>query len=293
MLLHPPPDRLDAADDHRVLEPVAAAAPEVRLAEPLAHPAGPVVGQAGVDLQVPVRPPAPLVDVIGKHDGLLDRQHRPLAEHLPGPRRVLRRHEVRVGALRAVAGQLEHLRAERREQSGRCRLPTRDGVRRGVHRVEVAGHRGQRPVVPVTAHPFDQRRVADAEPEDEPPGECRLQGARGGVRRHGVAAVDARDAGGDDKPLAGRQVELRGGERLPAIRLTEPQGAPALGIERRDSVPDCSDVEGVQGSRPDPDPTEHHPRPRESCLSAVSTVSAPATTSESSGSCSGRWICTT
>ena len=35
------------------------------------------------------------------------------------------------------------------------------------------------------------------------------------------------------------------------------------------------------------------PSPRESCFSAVSTLSADATTSSRSGSSSGRWICTT
>ena len=132
--------------------------------EALAQPAVPVVRQAGVDLQVPVGALAHDVGVVAEHDRLLDRQQRPLAEHLARRGRVLRRHEVRVGALRPVAGQREHRRPERRQHRAAARRSMPGGeARRGVHRVEVLAHGGERPAVGVPAHALDERRVADAE----------------------------------------------------------------------------------------------------------------------------------
>jgi len=95
--------------------------------------------------------------------------------------------------------------------------------------------------------------VADTQAHHEAAGEGSLHGARAGVRRDGVTAVDAGDAGGDRHPAARRQVDRRGRQGLAAVRLAEPQGVPALLVERGDLVPGGRDLERVEGGRPDPD----------------------------------------
>lgn len=103
---------------------------------------------------------------------------------------------------------------------------------------------------------LDQRRVRDAEAQDEPARVHRLDRAGGRPRRRGVAAVDVGDAGADRHPARGAQVQLRGGEGLPADGLAEPQRAPALVVEFTEHVGDPGGREALERAGPQADPAQ-------------------------------------
>jgi hypothetical protein len=128
-----------------------------------------------------------------------------------------------VGAIRAVAGELEHARAQcgehERHGLGRRRRPV-DGQVVGV---QVFAHRGHRSAVVVPAQ-LHSGRVAHTEPEHEAPVEplgervCRRVGGRG------IACIDAGDAGRDrDPPRRGQQDRGVDERLLVHRRLAEPE----------------------------------------------------------------------
>ena len=117
--------------------------------------------------------------VVLEQHGLLDREHGVRPEHAARVARVLDRHEVGMGAGGPLAGKLQHPRRQRREQHPRRRNTV-------AELVEVPAHRRER--LPVTAGlgaAIDERRVADAEAQLEPPRVVLLEAAELGdhVRR--------------------------------------------------------------------------------------------------------------
>jgi hypothetical protein len=118
---------LDAVADHllvaprhdRIDEPVAAAVLEVGVGEAEPREVVAVVGQAEIDQHVLARDRARLRGVALEQHHLLRAQPRALAQDLPRARGVLGRHEVGMGALRGVAREREHVRAQRCEHDRR------------------------------------------------------------------------------------------------------------------------------------------------------------------------------
>src|SRR4051812_1482623 len=137
MRAHDLGDLLRAAlRDDRVEQPVGAAVGEVVLREAEVEQVARVVAQAEVERRVLAGDglrARPIVLDDARH---LGRDQLVGAEPLAGRARVLDRHEVRVRAGGALAGEVEHLRAERREAA----LLARRRVRRGVEAVEERPH---------------------------------------------------------------------------------------------------------------------------------------------------------
>ena len=133
-------------------QPVGAAVLEVALLEPEPEHVVPVVRSRQVEGAVlPRELPGPLL-VVGEDHGLLGREQLPRAEPFARLRGVLRRHEVRVRAVGAVAGEVEHLRAERGQHHRHRLRRLRPHVDRRVHRVEVGAHGRERRAVFLPPH---------------------------------------------------------------------------------------------------------------------------------------------
>ena len=130
---------LVAPDDDRVTQPLAAAVVEVGLLEPEPEHVVPVVRRRHVEGDVLAGELARPLGVVGEDHRLLGREQLSRAEPFPGLCGVLDRDEVRVRAVGAVAGEVEHLRPERGEHDrahgravrGRCTAPppSRPGMR--------------------------------------------------------------------------------------------------------------------------------------------------------------------
>ena len=130
--------------------------------------------------------------------------------------------------MRAVAREREHLRAERGEHArpgGLCRARGRTGQRdAGVHPVEVLAHRAQRRIVGAAEQRLRERRVRDAEPEQE--AVARLLAERALRRRHRSAARARRSSRCRSRPRAAawRRAAAR---RSPSRRAAAPSAATA------------------------------------------------------------------
>ena len=162
---HPGHDRILVAPGHDgVDEPVAAAVGEVLVLETEVAQVVGVVRQVHVDRGVPASGLAGRRGSAIEHDCQLDGDQRVGAEDGAGGHHVLRRHEVRVRPGRSIAGQTEHPGPQRREHAGL------DRERRGgpVEAIEVLDHLGVRLRVATGLAMIDQRRVAHAQPEQEP-----------------------------------------------------------------------------------------------------------------------------
>jgi len=142
---------------------------------------------------------------------------------------------VRPGA--AIAGELEHLRAERREAA----------VLGGhLERVEEGSHRRERlaPALP------DERAVAHAQSEEHA-GLVTL--GDGGPPRVGVLGCllpDVEDTGGDRDRGGRRQEDVEGAEQV-AADVGDPDRDVAQGFELSGGVRDRSGIAVAEGSRPD------------------------------------------
>ena len=110
---------------------------------------------------------------------------------------VLDRHEIGVGAVGALRGELQHLRPERGQHQRHGISSNGRRVLGGVHRVEVRGHLRDRIGV-IAAARLDAGGVAYADAQYEPVGISLAErfGAIG--HGHGVTGVDVGDAGGED-----------------------------------------------------------------------------------------------
>ncbi|SCD42865.1 hypothetical protein GA0115246_101652 [Streptomyces sp. SolWspMP-sol7th] len=206
-----------APDDRRVHEPVAAARAEVLLGEAEAQPVVRVVGQLEVHREdLPPDRAGPL-GVLAQYDLHLGREQRPGAEGLAGLGGVLRRHEVRVRAGRAGPRELQHLRAECREDAPRGG----HGARGRVERVEVGDHRRVR--LAVVLHGGG---VARAEAEEVAARVRLVEVRRLGGDVLGRVLPDVEDAVGDGDPR-GRGDE-RGGPRHAAVPAEPHRPVPQL-----------------------------------------------------------------
>ena len=119
---------LDAGDDRRFVAPghdciderVRPVAGEVVGGETEPLEVAHVVGGVEIEAAGVLTGEPPGLGGIGfEHDRQLRRQQLALAEQLSGAAGVLDRHEVRVGAVGRVAGELQHPRAERGEHDRR------------------------------------------------------------------------------------------------------------------------------------------------------------------------------
>ena len=100
---------------------------------------------------------------------------------------VLDRHEVGVGAERALGGQFEHAGPER----GQSAAPLGHGRVKTVKGVEVLGHVAVRPGIVL-----DDGRVTGAQAQKEPPGILGLQICHRAGDLLGIAGPDAHDPAG-------------------------------------------------------------------------------------------------
>jgi len=172
---------------------------------------------------------------------------------------VFDRHEVRVRAAGALAGQLKHSRAERSQHARPSGLARRR-VGRGVHGVQVGAHRGQRRAVDVAAHALDRRPVAHTDPEQETPRERPAQRPLAGGHGHGVASVDAGDAGRDDDSSRCAEQQRRLAERLTSAGLREPERAVAERVEFGRCLGDGRPRLSFELEGPDANPPNFHAR---------------------------------
>ena len=159
-------------------------------------------------------------------------------------------------ALGPLGREREHLRRQgaddARRGGGRRRV-----VDRRVHRVEVLPHEGERPVVAVPAH-ADDRRMADADAEQETARPRLGERLLAGRHRHRVARPDVRDARCDgDAPRRG---EEDGGvrQRLAAQGLRDPDGAVAEALDLCGRLAHPRGRLQLERERPDADAAEVH-----------------------------------
>ncbi len=157
----PGADRVDVAErEQRVEQAVAAATRQVLLGEAQPQPVVGVVGQREVVGQGGAGGGAGPVQVGVQDDAQFGRQQPVRARGRRGPGATCSTvYEVRVRAARPFGGEPQHLRPE----GGQYPLLGRHRHGRGVQFAEVLDHLRVRPGVP-----RGHRRVADAEPEDEP-----------------------------------------------------------------------------------------------------------------------------
>ena len=140
------------------------------------------------------------------------------------------------GPRRSAPGQFEHLDAERRQYRWGRRIRRRGTVRRRVHRVEVGTHRGQGVLV-LMAPSLQQRRMADADAEDEPsrPG----LGQRPAAVHHGrrIPHPDVGDAG-RHRDVTGRlEDDGAGGKGFASDRFADPDRAKPHHLDLGDGAP--------------------------------------------------------
>src|SRR5262245_66355917 len=113
-----------------------------------------------------------------EEDFLLDAEPRLVPEGLARPRGVLGRYQVRVRAERTSGGQAEESRAKSSEHGGGRGVWLRGAGGDTLHPVGGRLKRRRGTLILTAEHVLDERRVGDAEPEDEAPlrllGECAL-----------------------------------------------------------------------------------------------------------------------
>ena len=134
----------------------------------------------------------------------------------------------------ALAGEAGHPRPER-GQHDRRQVRLRSAPRRDVHRVEVRAHRRVGSLVVVAADP-DERRVADADAEDEPPGPGLGQRPAAVGHRRRVAGPDVGDPAGDHQPFGGGKVDGAPAEDLLGQALAVPDRAVAEPLHLADEL---------------------------------------------------------
>ena len=82
-------------------------------------------------------------------------------------------------------------------------------------------------------HAFDERRMGDAQSEQEAARVGLVERPFGGGHRHGVAPPDVGDPGGDDEPCRAGQQQPGVGEGLAAHGLRDPEGRVAERFDLR------------------------------------------------------------
>src|SRR4051812_22627484 len=241
----------------RVDEPVVASVGEVVVAEAEAAQVVRVVGQPQVRRRVPPRDLARHACVRRQHTHLLRGEQLAGAEGLPSPRGVLGRNEVGVRTVRLLRGELQHLRAERRENTRWLRVGHGRAVDvvAVVHALEVLAHERERLAVVLTAD-VEQRLVRDTDAEHEPTREGLAEGQLARCHRQRVPCPDVRDARRDDEGVGRGEQQLRGGEHLTADRLTGPQCAVAELLHLAGRVADDSRRREVELPGPDADASD-------------------------------------
>src|SRR5262245_50026118 len=239
-----------APGDERVDQPIAPAVREIGFPEAEAAHALLVVRERQVE-GAGLTGHAPRFRRLAlEEDFLLDAEPRLGPEGLARPRGVLGRYQVRVRAERTPGGKAEELRAKSGEHGGGRGLWLRGAVDDPLHPVEVRLERRNGTPILTAEHVLDERRVGDAEPEDEAPlrllGECAL--CRG--RSVGFAQEDVRDACRDVEALSCREEPARLYEGVSALDLREPEDSIAEGFHlpsKPGGLPRCHRV------RADPD----------------------------------------
>lgn len=239
-------DLLGGAVGHdRVDQAVRAAAGQVGLGEPrVAQPAG-VIGEAQVELREATGHGSRALRVALDDARQLRRHQRPGAQALARAPHVVHGDEVRVRAGGALACEVEHPRAERRQAAAVHR--GRRGRR--VEAVEEGAHRREGPAVVAR-----RLGVADADPEHEAAGELRPQGRVVGGGLGGVVAPDVEDPGGGDQGGGGLQ---DGAHLLDVGRAAHPPGAVAEVLHDLRRLTGPVRAEGAEAA-PDPDAPELH-----------------------------------
>lgn len=249
--------------DDRVHQPAARAAGEVLVAE--AEPLearllmrcrevpgdmgrGDLAGAAGVGIE---------------HHRLFHREEG-IRPHDPAcPRGVLDGDEVGERAPGACGRQLEHLRAEGGQETGRSRFGRGTVDRYPVHGPQIGVHRGDRPAPGghgVAVHFVD--RVVDAvsaQAQYVPSGERLAQRARRGGGGDRVPERDVGDAGADGDAPGRRQQQPRLAHRVAAERLPEPDRPVAQLLQLRGRFPYPPGRLAVVGEGPYPDTAQLEP----------------------------------
>ena len=180
-----------------------------------------------------------------------------------------------MGAVCTRGGELQHQRSQGGDHDGRFLLRLRAAIERLADRFEVLAHLRHRRFVLVAAQVGNEVGVGDAEPENEAARQHLGQRLVDRPRRHRVASVDVRDAGGvRDALRAGAEIcDQR--ERVATDRLGRPQRSVALRFDggrelrrlgRREAVesgPDAKPAKDVRGIRHRPSalPPEIERRP--------------------------------
>src|SRR5437867_1420140 len=98
-----------------------------------------------------------------KYDGLLDGQELIAAQNLPRTRRVLRRHEICMRAVRSLCGDLAHFRSKCSQNSDGCNGRKDLTVRIPIHAIQVLPHRTHGFPLAMTSYLFYEGNVADTE----------------------------------------------------------------------------------------------------------------------------------
>ena len=166
---------------------------------------------------------------------------------------MLRGAEVGVRAGRSIAGEVDHP-GPKGGQHDRRQLGLGPAPGRRLHYVEVFAHGAVGPLVVVAAQ-LDERRVADADAEDEP-ARPRFGEGPAAVRHRGrVAGPDVGDAAGDHEPLGRGQVDGAPAECLLGESFAVPEGAVAESLHLAHEL--ALDGRGLAVDRTgeDPDPT--------------------------------------
>src|SRR5262245_4104872 len=177
---------LIAPGDERVDQPIAPAVREVVFPETEAPHALLVVREPEVEGAGLARQPSRLRWLALEEDLLLDAEPRLGPEGLARPRGVLGRYQVGVRADRAPGGKAEKSRAESGKHGWGRGLWLRGVVDDPLHPVEVPLQSRNGTPILAAEHPLDERRVRDAEPEDE--ATLRLFGERS-LRRGGGVGI--------------------------------------------------------------------------------------------------------
>ncbi len=198
-------------------------------------------------------PPQGLGAVLVQYGRLLDHEQWLATECLAGLARVVRRHQVGMGASRPVAGQAQHLGAEGRQHHRRP-LAVSPEVGRSVQGIEVVGHGLDRRKVGGTAVPLDQREVADPQSEDEATRRQRLDEPRARRGRHRAPGIDIGDASAHDQPSRGARESESSRQALPPVGLAEPEGPEAEGLDLSHRFEELRGRKGLEGAGPESDP---------------------------------------
>src|SRR5262249_46883951 len=222
---------LIAPGNKRVDQPIAATVREVVVSEAEAPQALLVMREPQVEGAGLTRHAPRLRGRALEENLLLDAEPRLGSESLARPRGVLGRYQVRVRASRAPRGKAEEARSESGKHGGGGGLLLRGGVEGPPPPGEGPLERRNGTLILTAEHGPDERRVRDAEPEDETP--LRLLGERALCRRRGVgfAQEDVRDASRDMEALRCGEEPARLHEGVPPRYLRKPEGTVAEGFD--------------------------------------------------------------